>query len=78
MSDFESETPNSIRIRVGICCLEKKMKSRPMEKILSWLLKISPEFDICRMNDDMILNRPIEEWLRCDVLIGFYSCGFPL
>lgn len=48
-----------------------------MQKILGWLEK-SSEFQICRMNDDMILNRPIEEWLRCDILIGFYSYGFPL
>ena len=48
-----------------------------MQKILGWLEK-SGEFQICRMNDDMILNRPIEEWLRCDILIGFYSYGFPL
>ena len=53
------------------------MKSRPMQKILGWLSQ-RPEFEIVRMNDDMILNRPIEEWLRCDVLIGFYSYGFPL
>lgn len=64
-------------IRVGICCREKKMNSRPMRKILEWLSE-HPEFEICRMNDDMILNKPIEEWLRCDVLIGFYSTGFPL
>jgi hypothetical protein len=44
---------------------------------LGWLEK-SQEFEISRMNDDMILNKPIEEWLRCDVLIGFYSTGFPL
>lgn len=48
-----------------------------MQKILGWLSK-SPEIEICRMNDDMILRKPIEEWLRCDVLIGFYSTGFPL
>ena len=48
-----------------------------MKKILGWLTE-SPEFEICLMNDNMILNKPIEEWLRCDVLIGFYSTGFPL
>lgn len=26
----------------------------------------------------MLLNKPIEEWHRCNVLIGFYSFGFPL
>jgi len=57
--------------------MEKKLKSRPMTKILNWLEK-SEEIKICPMNDDMILNKPIEDWIRCDVLIGFYSFGFPL
>lgn len=26
----------------------------------------------------MLLRKPIEEWIRCDVLIAFYSTGFPL
>ncbi len=73
----QTKQEDSKLIRVGICCREKKMKSRPMQKILGWLEK-SSEFQICRMNDEMILNRPIEEWLRCDILIGFYSYGFPL
>jgi inositol hexakisphosphate/diphosphoinositol-pentakisphosphate kinase len=28
--------------------------------------------------DDLILNSPIEEWPLCDVLIAFYSNGYPL
>jgi hypothetical protein len=73
----EPEPQQNKLIRVGVCCREKKMRSRPMQKILGWLAKV-PAFEICCMNDDMILNKPIEEWLRCDVLIGFYSYGFPL
>ena len=49
-----------------------------MQKILFELAQASPELAICPMNDDMILNKPIEEWLRCDILISFYSYGFPL
>jgi Diphosphoinositol pentakisphosphate kinase 2 N-terminal domain len=75
---FETSQNDSMStIRVGICCREKKMNSRPMQKILSCLEQTN-EFQICRMNDDMILNKPIEEWLRCDILIAFYSTGFPL
>jgi inositol-hexakisphosphate/diphosphoinositol-pentakisphosphate 1-kinase len=57
--------------------MAKKMKSRPMTRILDWLAK-SPEFSILRFNNDMLLNQPIEEWIKCDILIGFYSFGFPL
>jgi uncharacterized protein YlxP (DUF503 family) len=53
-SNHQSSTSNRY-IRFGICCMEKKMKSRPMQRILEWLEK-SPEFKILRMNDEMILN----------------------
>jgi inositol hexakisphosphate/diphosphoinositol-pentakisphosphate kinase len=57
--------------------MEKKLKSRPMQRILEWLEK-SPEFKILRMNDEIILNKPIKNWPICDILLGFYSYGFPL
>lgn len=60
--EITDELVDPSRIRIGICCIEKKMSSRPMTKILEWL-SLSQEFEICRMNDDMILNKPIEEWL---------------
>ena len=30
------------------------------------------------MNDEIILNNPIKNWPKCDILLGFYSFGFPL
>ena len=48
-----------------------------MKAILDFLGR-NQEIEICRFNDVMLLEKPIEEWLRCDVLIGFYSTGFPL
>ena len=48
-----------------------------MREILKFLDR-NEEIEICRFNDVMLLEKPIEEWLRCDVLIGFYSTGFPL
>ena len=48
-----------------------------MREILKFLDR-NQEIEICRFNDVMLLQLPIEEWLRCDVLIGFYSTGFPL
>ena len=48
-----------------------------MEKILGFLNK-SQEIKIITWTDGVTLNSPIEEWPRCDVLISFYSFGFPL
>ena len=48
-----------------------------MREILKFLDE-NEEIEICRFNDSMLHDSPIEEWLRCDVLIGFYSTGFPL
>lgn len=48
-----------------------------MREILKFLDK-NEEIEICRFNDEMLHEKPIEEWIRCDVLIAFYSTGFPL
>ena len=74
-SQVAESRPNK-KIRLGICCVEKKLSSRPMREILNFLSK-NPEIEICRFTDEM-LALSITEWLRCDVLIGFYSTGFPL
>jgi inositol hexakisphosphate/diphosphoinositol-pentakisphosphate kinase len=65
------------KIRVGICCMQKKMQSRPMREILNFLAR-NEEIEICRFTDEMMFDSPIDEWLRCDVLIAFYSTSFPL
>ena len=36
----EQEQYQNKVIRIGVCCREKKMKSRPMQKILGWLAKV--------------------------------------
>lgn len=51
--------------------MEKKLKSRPMRMILGYLETFG--LQIVRFDNEMLLNKPIEEWHRCDVLIGFYS-----
>ncbi|XP_048580852.1 inositol hexakisphosphate and diphosphoinositol-pentakisphosphate kinase 2 isoform X2 [Nematostella vectensis] len=68
------EIPN---IKIGICAMNKKTKSTPMQEILSRIMRF--EFvDVVVFSDDMILNHQVEEWPLCDALISFYSSGFPL
>eukprot|EP00968_Pinguiococcus_pyrenoidosus_P017139 scaffold1667_cov258-Pinguiococcus_pyrenoidosus.AAC.13 len=53
-----------------------KAQSKPMRNILSRLSKA--HFDIILFGDDIMLNKPVEEWPVCDALIAFFSKGFPL
>ena len=65
------------------------MNSGPMKNILEFLSKYD-EFVILKFDQEMILKAPIEvthnlinlilsqDWPQCDVLISFYSTGFPL
>ena len=41
-------------------------------------LQASGEFEVSPFGDDTILNKPIEEWPRCDCLLSWHSDGFPL
>ena len=63
-------------IRLGICAMDKKARSKPMGEILSRLDKSL--FDVTIFGDHMILNQPVSEWPIVDVLIAFYSNNYPL
>ena len=41
-------------------------------------IAISKLIEIRIFDEDVILNRPIEEWPFCDVFLAFFSAGFPL
>lgn len=61
---------------LGVCAMDKKAKSEPMQQILKRLTE--SQFEVIVFGDDMLLNRDMEEWPICDALIAFFSMGFPL
>ena len=65
------------RIRMGICAMDRKARSKPMRAILDRLHAFG-EFDIVVFGDKTILEAPISEWPRCDCLLSWHSDGFPL
>lgn len=70
------DATSSDRIRLGICAMDKKARSKPMAEILSRLDETL--FHVIFFGDDIIKNEPVEEWPCCDVIIAFYSKGYPL
>ncbi|ANQ10448.1 Acid phosphatase [Plasmodium coatneyi] len=65
------------KFTLGVCAMESKVESAPMECILKRLAK-SGDFNIIKFKGDMILNHDIDSWPIVDCLIAFYSTGFPL
>ncbi|KAA0723633.1 Inositol hexakisphosphate and diphosphoinositol-pentakisphosphate kinase 1 [Triplophysa tibetana] len=75
--DLENDSPPECQIVVGICCMMKKSKSKPMTQILERLCKFE-YITVVIFPEDVILNDPVEKWPLCDCLISFHSKGFPL
>uniref|UniRef100_A0A673KKN2 Inositol hexakisphosphate and diphosphoinositol-pentakisphosphate kinase n=1 Tax=Sinocyclocheilus rhinocerous TaxID=307959 RepID=A0A673KKN2_9TELE len=75
--DLEDDSPPECQIVVGICCMMKKSKSKPMTQILERLCKFE-YITVVIFPEDVILNEPVEKWPLCDCLISFHSKGFPL
>ena len=57
-AELSEEYPD--RIRLGICAMDKKARSKPMAEILSRLDPIL--FHVVFFGDEMIVNKSIEEW----------------
>lgn len=66
--------PPERQIVVGICCMMKKSKSKPMTQILERLCKFE-YITVVIFPEDVILNEPVEKWPLCDCLISFHSKG---
>merc|ERR1719428_1202186 len=66
------------RIILGVCAMEKKVSSKPMQNILQRIEKTG-QFCITVFDQKTILQAPVEDWPHpVDVLICFFSEGFPL
>jgi hypothetical protein len=72
----QEQSSSENRIRLGICAMDKKARSKPMAEILSRLDENL--FQVVFFGDQVILNEPIEDWPICNVLIAFFSKGYPL
>ena len=113
-----SSTDQHHRIRLGVCAMDKKAKSKPMAEILSrfdpnctfilliYFLSCNPcvpcltqilyipcfffchlstllfllitVFSVIFFGDECILNSNITSWPICNVLVAFFSKGYPL
>ena len=73
MDKSNDKTKN--KIRLGICAMEKKVYSKHMQNILNLLPQ--QEISIIIFKENIIFDKPIEEWPIVDALIIFFSDGFP-
>ncbi|SOV09832.1 probable VIP1 - actin cytoskeleton organization and biogenesis-related protein [Ustilago sp. UG-2017a] len=65
------------RIQVGVAAMDRKARSKPMQNILNRLIS-TKEFDVTIFGEKVILDEPVHDWPIVDVLISFFSTGFPL
>ena len=65
------------KIRVGICAMERKARSKPMTAIVDRMIAFG-EFDVVYFGDETILDKPITQWPAVDCLLSWHSEGFPL
>ncbi|XP_069031216.1 inositol hexakisphosphate and diphosphoinositol-pentakisphosphate kinase 2 isoform X8 [Embiotoca jacksoni] len=75
--DEDTDSPPERQIVVGICCMMKKSKSKPMTQILERLCRFE-YITVVIFPEDVILNEDVDKWPLCDCLISFHSKGFPL
>ncbi len=68
---------NLPKIRVGVCAMDKKARSKPMKEILERLTAWG-EFEVVIFGDDVICEKPTEEWPHVECMLCWHSDGFPL
>ncbi|XP_053991375.1 uncharacterized protein LOC128883241 [Hylaeus volcanicus] len=62
--------------KLGVCAMQSKVNSSPMQSILKRLAK-SPDFQIIQFSENVLLHKPVSSWPIVDCLIAFHSRGYP-
>ncbi|PVV01796.1 hypothetical protein BB560_003776, partial [Smittium megazygosporum] len=75
--DFPDKTRDKNKMKIGICAMEHKARSRPMQNILDRLASLD-KYTIVIFGDKTIQNEEPENWPRCQLLIAFFSTDFPM
>ncbi len=66
-------------IVLGVAAMDRKARSKPMQQILNRMLASKDiDIQIIIFGDKVILDEPASAWPIVDVLISFFSQGFPL
>ncbi|KAL8624659.1 hypothetical protein ACOMHN_038205 [Nucella lapillus] len=72
-----SEDAAEKKVLVGICAMAKKYHSNSMKEIIKRLENFT-RLQIVIFEEQVILQRPVEEWPVVNAFISFFSSGFPL
>eukprot|EP00963_Diacronema_lutheri_P011878 scaffold1501_cov352-Pavlova_lutheri.AAC.21 len=76
-SGSQDWTDDGEPIVLGICAMDKKARSKPMESIIQRMNSWN-DFEVVYFGDETLLHKPVEEWPICNALVAFHSEGFPL
>ncbi|KAF7154923.1 hypothetical protein CNMCM5623_003181 [Aspergillus felis] len=70
------KTPSQ-KLRLGICAMEEKARSKANQEIFT-RLESTAGIEVVIFGDKVLQDQRVEAWPPCDVLVAFYSNGFPL
>ncbi|KAM3721275.1 Inositol hexakisphosphate and diphosphoinositol-pentakisphosphate kinase [Dirofilaria immitis] len=67
------------KIIIGVCTMERKATSKPMQEIMAKIVEYYADWlEFVVFPEEVILNEPVERWPLCDCLISFHATDFPL